>query len=234
MKNINVAPMIFIYTENYAWLESNHSVRYGQSTWGRPYEWSFAIIISIWFGHSMTVIWSKSSPEYADAENRSFCHRLRKKCVRREKLFSAWILSWLRNDLNQTIVINDIQNRYRIRKTKLFRRLVIIFWSQTPVFSMPTPYSITFLQKSWIVPWIRSWNIFPIWSTFQPAWFSICPCLTFWPWSSWIESALFPGLVKIMTAGKNISLMIIRRLSLKSFFRANSRQQILQWKVTGM
>ena len=35
----------------------------------------------------------------------------------------AAILSYL-NDLNQTIIINDIMNRYKIRKTELFKRLV--------------------------------------------------------------------------------------------------------------
>ncbi|MBQ4451819.1 MAG: ATP-binding protein [Clostridia bacterium] len=40
------------------------------------------------------------------------------------------------NDLNQTIVINDIMNRYRIRKTEIFRRLVnYILISNARVFS---------------------------------------------------------------------------------------------------
>ena len=40
------------------------------------------------------------------------------------------------NDLNQTIVINDIMNRYRIRKTDLFKRLVnYILISNARVFS---------------------------------------------------------------------------------------------------
>ena len=43
-----------------------------------------------------------------------------------------------------------------------------------------------------------------------------------------------PGLVKTMTAGKSISLTSIRRISLRSFFRANLRQRILRWKATGM
>ena len=40
------------------------------------------------------------------------------------------------NDLNQTIVINDIQNRYRIRKTELFKRLVnYVLISNARIFS---------------------------------------------------------------------------------------------------
>ena len=40
------------------------------------------------------------------------------------------------NDLNQTIVINDIMNRYRIRKTELFKRLVnYVLISNARVFS---------------------------------------------------------------------------------------------------
>ena len=47
----------------------------------------------------------------------------------------ASIIQYL-NDLNQTIVINDIQNRYRIRKTELFRRLVnYILISNARIFS---------------------------------------------------------------------------------------------------
>ena len=40
------------------------------------------------------------------------------------------------NDLNQTIIINDIMNRYRIRKTELFKRLVnYVLISNSRIFS---------------------------------------------------------------------------------------------------
>ena len=45
------------------------------------------------------------------------------------------VLTYL-NDLNQTIVINDIMNRYRIKKTELFRRLVnYVLISNARIFS---------------------------------------------------------------------------------------------------
>ncbi|MBP5170200.1 MAG: ATP-binding protein [Oscillospiraceae bacterium] len=47
----------------------------------------------------------------------------------------ASVIQYL-NDLNQTIVINDIQNRYKIRKTELFRRLVnYVLISNARIFS---------------------------------------------------------------------------------------------------
>ena len=45
------------------------------------------------------------------------------------------VLQYL-NDLNQTIIINDIMNRYRIRKTELFKRLVnYVLISNARIFS---------------------------------------------------------------------------------------------------
>ena len=52
------------------------------------------------------------------------------------------------NDLNQTIIINDIMNRYRIRKTELFKRLVnYVLISNARIFSANSVRNFLASQK---------------------------------------------------------------------------------------